>query len=138
MSFPAVSRPGSVTFVVVLVWISAILEIIAGVLLRVVAPLVRNEGASDVSMGVLITLGIVTLLIGLITAAVASRLGKGGNGARVIVTILEVLQIVSSIATIIAVGGSANISSSLVTIVFAVVILALLWNNRANQFFASR
>lgn len=64
-------------------WISAILTIIGGVPLLLISPV----GPGRQSRGHLVGLGIIVLLIGLITAAVASRLGKGGNGARLIVSV---------------------------------------------------
>lgn len=137
MSAAHLARPGSVTVVVVLVWISAILQIIVGVLLLIVAATVGTSQI-EVATGVLVAVGIFTLIVGLITAAVASRLGKGGNGARIIVTVLEVLQIIGAITTLAVYGTSGAGSGSIGSIAIAVIILALLWNNRANEFFARR
>jgi hypothetical protein len=144
MSLPRVSRPGSVTVVVVLTWISAVLEILAGVMLLVLAGVAKADGASDISFGTVLLFGIVVLLIGVITAAVASRLGKGGNGARMIITVLEVLQVAGAITALITLSRSATldsspvVSQSIATIIIGVLILVLLWNQRANEFFASR
>ena len=129
-------RPGSVTVVVVLTWISAVIAIVSGVLLLIFAPAVRVQvGNSNVSTAVII-IGVVILVIGLLTAWVATRLGKGGNGARILLTILEGLQIAGALATLSTVSGSNTVSQSVVTIIIGVVILALLWNSRANAFFA--
>jgi len=144
MSLPRVSRPGSVTVVVVLTWISAVLEIIAGVMLLVLAGVAKADGATDVSFGTVLLFGIVVLLIGVITAAVASRLGKGGNGARMIITVLEVLQVAGAITALITLARSVTldsspvVSQSIATIIIGVLILVLLWNQRANEFFGSR
>jgi hypothetical protein len=135
MSSSYVKRPGSVTVVVVLVWISAILEIIGGVLLLVLTPTVRNQGNAT---WLVFALGILVLLIGLITAAVASRLSKGGNGARILVAVLTVLQIIGALTTLFTVSGSTAVSQAVFTLVLDLVILALLWNNRANRFFGTR
>ncbi|MGD9990371.1 hypothetical protein [Pseudonocardia sp.] len=137
MSAAPLTRPGSVTVVVVLVWISAILQLLVGVLLLVVAATVGTADI-DVARGVIVAVGIFTLVIGLLTAAVASRLGKGGNGARIIVTVLEVLQIVGAITTLSVYGTTGAGSGAIGNIAIAVIILALLWNNRANEFFARR
>lgn len=135
MSSSYVKRPGSVTVVVVLVWISAILEIIGGVLLLVLTPALRNQGNAT---WLVFALGILVLLIGLITAAVASRLSKGGNGARIVVTVLTVLQIIGALTTLFTVSGSTAVSQAVFTLVVDLMILALLWNNRANEFFGTR
>jgi predicted Na+-dependent transporter len=121
---------------VVLTWISAVIAIVSGVLLLIFAPAVRVQvGNSNVSTAVII-IGVVILVIGLLTAWVATRLGKGGNGARILLTILEGLQIAGALATLSTVSGSNTVSQSVVTIIIGVVILALLWNSRANAFFA--
>jgi hypothetical protein len=136
MASSGIVRPGSVTVVVVLTWISAVIAIVSGVLLLIFAPAVRVQvGNSNVSTAVII-IGVVILVIGLLTAWVATRLGKGGNGARILLTILEGLQIAGALATLSTVSGSNTVSQSVVTIIIGVVILALLWNSRANAFFA--
>ncbi|ODT98581.1 MAG: hypothetical protein ABS81_27565 [Pseudonocardia sp. SCN 72-86] len=137
MSAAPLARPGSVTVVVVLVWISAVLQILVGVLLLVVAATIGTAEVK-VASGVIVAIGVFTLIIGLLTAAVASSLGKGGNGARVIVTILQVLQILGGVTTLSVYGTGGTGSGSFGTIAIAVIILALLWNNRANQFFGQR
>lgn len=137
MSTAPVARPGSVTVVVVLTWISAVLQIVVGVLLLVVAATI-GTAEINVARGAIVAIGIFTLVIGLLTAAVASRLGRGGNGARIIVTVLEVLQILGAITTLSVYGSSGAGSGAIGNIAIAAVILALLWNNRANQFFAPR
>lgn len=137
MNAPHTARPGAVTLVVVLVWISALLEIIAGVVLLVLALTASPSGAGGAARGVLTALGIIALLIGLLTAAVATRLGKGGNGARIIVTVLTVLQVAGGLASIIRLAGTSGAVSSLwVNVAVGVVILLLLWNSRANTYFA--
>jgi hypothetical protein len=136
MASSGIVRPGSVTVVVVLTWISAVIAIVSGVLLLIFAPAVRVQvGNSNVSTAVII-IGVVILVICLLTAWVATRLGKGGNGARILLTILEGLQIAGALATLSTVSGSNTVSQSVVTIIIGVVILALLWNSRANAFFA--
>lgn len=135
MSSSNVTRPASVTVVVVLTWITAVIEIIGGILLLVLAPAVRSSGGPA---NVALLLGGLVLLIGLITAAVASRLARGGNGARILVTVLTVLQIVSVLTAILAVDVSGSASPGIGTLVIDVVLLALLWNRRANEFFAAR
>ena len=129
--------PGSVTVVVLLVWISAILTIIGGVLLLVLAPVAQQSTGISNAGGGFVLAGIVALIIGLIIAAVASRLGKGGNGARLIVTILEALQIAGALGTLFTVRQSGVTTQAVITIVLAVVIIALLWNRAANEFFAA-
>ena len=136
MNQAGVVRPGSVTFVVVLIWISAVLEILAGVLLLVLAPAVRAAGEARLPVEALVALAVFSLVVGLITAAVAARLGQGGRGARMVVTVLEVLQLLGAVTSIMVVAHSATLSQSLGTVVVAVLVLVLLWNRQASAFFA--
>ncbi|GAA4675294.1 hypothetical protein GCM10023215_03940 [Pseudonocardia yuanmonensis] len=128
-------RPGSVTLVVVLTWISAVLAVLGGLLLIVAGSV--TAGAAGLTPGVLVGIGVAYVILGLITGAVASRLGRGGNGARLLVSVLVVLQIAGGIAAISTVGTGSTLTQALVSILVGIVILLLLWNARANAFFAS-
>ncbi|AEA26673.1 hypothetical protein ACFQ34_26865 [Pseudonocardia benzenivorans] len=135
MSTANVTRPGSVTVVVVLTWISAVLQILIGVMLLVVAAAVAPDVDLTVGRGTVVAIGILVLLVGIVTAAVASRLGKGGNGARILVSVLEVLQVAGALATLFTYGRTGPGSGAIGTIAIAVLILVLLWNRRADAFF---
>ncbi|GAA1875651.1 hypothetical protein GCM10009836_66190 [Pseudonocardia ailaonensis] len=123
-------RPGSVTVVVVLTWISAVLALLGGIALLVLGASAPNRLA--------VIVGVVYVLIGLVTGAVASRLGKGGRGARLLVTILTVLQIVGALTALTGVGATTATSSGWGSIVIGLLLLYLLWNARANAFFAGQ
>lgn len=138
MAISPLPRPTSVTVVVILTWISAVLHLLIGVLLLVVAVAVGSAGSGSVRVigtGLAVTLAIVYLLIGLITAIVAVRLGQGGRGSRMILTIIEVIAIVTNVVTWIAANSNQQAVSSVLAIAFAVIILVLLWNRTANEFF---
>ncbi|MBN9111579.1 MAG: hypothetical protein J0I34_22695 [Pseudonocardia sp.] len=133
MTVPRAHRPGSVTLVVVLTWISALLSSLWGLIILLLSPATGSLAYGRAYFVV----GVVLLVFGLITAAVASRLGKGGNGARMLVSALQVLQIAGAIAGIATAGGTSTVGQSVLTIVLAFAILGLLWNSRANAFFAA-
>jgi hypothetical protein len=136
MTTPPVQRPGSVTVVVVLTWISAIFVLVGAAILFVVA---FTVDAPDLPAGrnFVLTIAVTALIIGLITAWVAYALSKGNNFARFLVTLVQVLNIANQIWMWIQFGGSYVISA-LINIAIAVIILILVWNRRANEFFASR
>ncbi len=138
MSINPVTRPGSVTIVVVLTWINAVLHLLFGILLLVAGVAVGSTGAASgraVATGVLVGVGIIYLLIGLVTAFVAARLGQGGRGSRMLLTIIEVITIVANVIAWIAANSTQQAVSSVIAIIIAGVILALLWNRNANDFF---
>ncbi len=138
MSISPLPRPGSVTVVVVLTWISAILHLLLGVLLLIAGVAIGAAATGSgrvIGTGLAVTLAIVYLIIGLVTVFVAVRLGQGGRGSRMLLTIIEVIAIITNIVTWIATNSNQQAISSVFAIAFAVVILVLLWNRTANDFF---
>ena len=138
MSINPVARPGSVTIVVVLTWINAVIHLLIGVLLLVAAIVIGAAASGNtrvIGTGLAVTLGIVYLLIGLVTAFVAARLGLGGRGSRMLLTVIEAITIVTNVITWITNNTTQQAVSSVIGIAIAVAILALLWNQRANDFF---
>jgi hypothetical protein len=131
-----VQRPGSVTVVVVLTWISAIFALIGAAILFVVA---FTVDAPDLpaSRHLITTIAVIALIIGLVTAWIAYALSKGNDFARFLVSLVQVLNIGNQIWTWIQLGGNYVISA-IINIAIAVIILALVWNRRASEFFASR
>lgn len=134
-----ITRPSSVTIVVVLTWINAILHLLLGVLLLVAAVVVGASAADaatrGIGTGLAVGLAIIYFIIGAVTAFVAVRLGRGGRGSRMLLTIIEVITIVTNLVTWIANNTTQQATSSIVGILIAAVILALLWNRQANDFF---
>lgn len=128
-------RPGSVTTVVVVTWIVAILTILAGVLLLLISDSALAE--ADISEGTATTYGIVELVLGAVIALVAIGLGRGNNFARILVSILMVLRLGLAIWAGIVLWGTGGFWSVVVAGLLALLVLALLWNDRANQFFAT-
>lgn len=127
------NRPASVSFVVFLTWLSAILTIISG-LIAVISPdsFVASDGWSD---GMIRAAGGIEIAIGLVVALVASALGKGSRFARLLVSAFMFLRLIAS--AFIAVGniGNAYMWAGLITGALALLILYLLWNAKAGAFF---
>lgn len=140
MHIPSTTRrPGSVTIVVILTWINAILQILFGVLLLVAAIAAGTAVAGAnrvVGQGLLTGIGSVYLLIGAVTALVASRLGRGGHGSRMLLTGIELITIVSNLIAWITAQTTQATVQAVIAIIVAALILALLWNRRANDFFS--
>ena len=131
----AAKRPLSVTIVVVIVWIIAILNVIAGIVMLFTAEndaelLVQTDG--DVSA--IRIWGVGLIIFGLIVAWVASALGRGGQFARFLISLLMILRI---LADVIFIGnyGTYDLNGVLFSIILALIVLALLWNSKASRFF---
>jgi hypothetical protein len=99
-----------------------------GLLARGVLGLVRGgEGPAGM------VVAIILLVVGLVYALVAKGIWKGNRVSRIIVTILSAIAIIGSV---IALTEPGEVVSSIVQIVIASVILALLYGRQARGFFA--
>lgn len=136
MTAPAVRRPALVTLLVVLVVISGILGLIGGVLLLIVG-IGSGAGVDGMSTGVVIALAILTIIVGVIYLAVAKGLSLGNPVSRTIVAIVTVIHLVGNVIT--AVSRTDNTRSSAIgSIILGVIVLAILYSPKANEFFAGR
>lgn len=130
----SISRPGSVTVVAVLAWISGVLDIIGGSVLLfqsgVDAVVDKLGGAAP-----LIGSGLLTILVGVAVIVIAVGLLRGSNAARVAITVLEAISIVGS--AFLAIAYPAGAIGEYFSIAAALVVIALLWTRPANAFFRS-
>ena len=130
----SIDRPGGVTLVAVLTWISGLLDVIGGTILlfqtSVAATVEQFGGASQ-----LIASAILAILIGVVVIVVGVGLLRGSNGARIVVTVFQVLSIMSSI--FLAIAYPAGAIGEYFGVALSVIVLALLWSGRASAFFRS-
>lgn len=111
-------RPFGVTLVAIIAWLTGALQIIAGVILLV---------------GLEIGPGVVAMLLGFITILVSLGLFGGSNGARILTTIVFVINIAGSIYLMIT--EPAQLWSAIGSAVLPLIGLLLLFTQRANSFF---
>ncbi|MFJ2535432.1 MULTISPECIES: hypothetical protein [Microbacterium] len=121
------SRPAGVTFVAVLAWISAVLQILLSILI-----LTGVLAVSSVS----IPSTWFALVIGFVTLLVSFGLFGGRNIARVIVTVSLVLSIIGAVLQAIVHQNANVLVGSLITVVLALVGIVMLYTARANSFFS--
>lgn len=127
------NRPGSVTFVAVLAYINGVLNIIGGV----VVLFTRNSmvRASDAgALTAITTEAIVSIILGIVILVVARGLLDGSRFARGLVTVVMVLNAISGVVQMF----SLQFFSGILEILWAIVMLSLLYTRRANAFFAAR
>ena len=117
------ARPGGVTLVAVLAWISGAVNIIAGGLLIFAAIMAPDA----------LWFGLVQLILGIITIVVSIGLLRGSSGARLVLTIVFVLNLISALVVIFF--QQAQVWSGIVSGVVVLIGLVLLWTPRANEFF---
>lgn len=127
------NRPGSVTFVAVLAYLNGILNIIGGV----VTLFTRNSMVQSSDAGAvagITTSAILSIILGIVILIVARGLLNGSRFARGLVTVVMILNAISGVILLF----SLQFFSGILEILWAVVMLALLYTRRANAFFAAR
>ena len=82
-------RPGGVTLVAVIAWINGVLGVITGILLL--------TGGSAAEAPAVTTAAWVTIVIGIITILVGVGLLRGSNLARIVATVVFVLNLANAI-----------------------------------------
>jgi len=129
-----VSRPVGVTLVVILTWISAIVSVAFGIFLILEAnnPTVIAELSGKEANVRLV--GISSVIIGVLIGLIAMGLAKGSNFLRILVSLLLVLRIIGDVIVLSGAGGR-YLGPTLVSIVIALVLLAMLWTSKASAFF---
>ncbi|WP_156401952.1 hypothetical protein [Agromyces sp. Soil535] len=128
----SVARPGGVTLVAVLTWISGLLDIISGTVLlfqtSVDATVEQFGGASQ-----LIASALLTILIGVVVIVVAVGLLRGNNASRIVITIFQMLSIIGSV--FLAIAYPAGAIGEYFSIALAAIVLILLWTRGASAYF---
>jgi hypothetical protein len=114
-------RPFGVTLVALIAWVTGAIQIVSGIV-----SLVRGDAG----------IGWIELAVGIITFVVSIGLFGGNGGARIVVAIVFVLNIVGSILLIIA--SPLSFWSALWSGIFPLIGLFLLFSRSANAFFARR
>ncbi len=118
-------RPGGVTLVAVIAWINGVLGVITGILLL--------TGGSAAEAPAVTTAAWVTIVIGIITILVGVGLLRGSNLARIVATVVFVLNLANAIWTMFAVPGQLWVA--IINALLAIIGLVLLYSARANEFF---
>jgi drug/metabolite transporter (DMT)-like permease len=119
-------RPFGVTMVFIVILISGIFQVVAGV-----ARLFNRGENANVGLWA----AIITILLGVIYLLVARGIANGSRMARVVVALITVLSIASAIW--IMVTAPSLWVALLVQILLGLIVLMLLYSARATNFFRS-
>ena len=133
VSATPIKRPGGVTLLGVLVIISGILYVISGIIALIAYAGTGGDLTSN-QRTIILVAGIAVLLFGIIELAVARGLFRGSNGARIIVAVVNVLTIISGLIAAFQSGNQRGTSFG--QVVIAIIVLALLYSPKANEFFS--
>ncbi|MDN4483737.1 hypothetical protein [Demequina lignilytica] len=128
------TRPGNVITVIILTWLAAILDVLGGVIMMALSRSSTFTDAIEVSGATVLISGIVSVAVGLVTGVVAAMLGAGAAMARILVSVVMVVRIAAGVYSLVLLG-TGGAMSAVITLLFAVLILALLWNKASNRYF---
>lgn len=128
----AVDRPVSVTIVAILAFISAVIDLISGVVL------LSQSNDPDVSAslggsGGVFTHAIGTLILGAIVLVLAFGIWMGSWVARMIVTVAQGLSLIHSL--FLAVAYLGNPVGEWASVVVSAIVMILLWTRPASAYF---
>lgn len=129
------ARPFTVTLMVLLFWIQAILTAIGGIWLLVSADnaTIAEQFSDDAASANAI--GWTLIVFGVLLALLAIGLSRGSRVIRMLITIVLVLRLVWDIYLIVFTNYDA---AAFVSIIINFILLWLLWNSKANAFFNQR
>jgi hypothetical protein len=128
-------RPGGVTFVAVLAYIVSIFTILDGLFVALGADEPLNQVKAGASKNELIWAGIVMMAIGVIGVLLTGALARGSRVVRVLFTIWIAFQIAGGLSAMISYQGEERLTG-VVPFVLGIVVLYLLFNEKAHDFFA--
>ncbi|SEJ49665.1 hypothetical protein [Demequina mangrovi] len=128
-----VERPGSVTLVAVIAWLTALLDLAVGAWTLWLYYHPEDAGAIA-EIDRLAWYGIALMVLGVLTAAVAAGLMAGSRFARAVVVGMMVLRIVGAVLVLVDVVGTAA-WHAVVEMIVAVAVIGLLTTRRASAFF---
>lgn len=131
-------RPFGVTILIVFLWIQAIIGIVGGILLIVFHhdhSLIHNSKASSSD---LLGYGIGALVVGLITAWIASAIGRGSNFARWFIGFISLLHLAGAIYGFIRIHSSERYGSAADGIIALIVLYILFGERGSREFFTGR
>jgi len=122
------SRPLGVTIVAVLAWISGFFSILGGILM-----LVSGLEVASMSREALIVAAVISIIVGVIVILVSFGLFRGNNTARIITTVVFVLNIVNAVVQMFS--GTQSLWTALLSALPSIIGVILLYTKSANAFF---
>ncbi|MFB2557418.1 hypothetical protein [Herbiconiux liangxiaofengii] len=129
------SRPGFVTFAVVLVYLGGITQIMVGIL-GVFLRYLPEVAESGVVLAVTL-FGAGMILFGLFVIALASGVARGSRASRLGVTIVLVLALLSAILVVV-VTEEGDWSVAAIQLVVTSAVIVPLWTGPGRRYFAAR
>lgn len=124
-------RPLGITIVAALAIVSGLFDVIGGVVLLFGS----DETAADRfgGAGVLTTVAILSIALGILMVVIAVGLLRGNPVARIAATIVQAFSLASSIW--IGIAEPSQLATEIASALIALAILFLLWSGEASRYF---
>ena len=123
------SRPVGVTIVAVLAWISGFFSILGGILM-----IISGLEVASMPREALIVAAVISIIVGIVVIIVSFGLFRGSNVARIITTVVFVLNIINAIVQLFT--GTQSVWTALLSALPSIIGVILLYTKPANAFFA--
>jgi len=130
-------RPGGITFVVILTWIAAIVDLVGGIVLLLLSFDTSLFTDTEVSPTLVRYYGLIALVLGLLTVLVALGLGKGSQFSRVFTILVMAVRLLNAAWALIAIRY-VTLWPAVFDLAIAIIIIALLTNRSASDYFRKR
>lgn len=127
-------RPGGITFIVVIAYIGFIFQILSGLFVMFDADSLKHQLKSGLTEDQLIAAGIIMIVIGAIGILLTGALARGSNVVRILFAVWIAFQVAGGLYAVFGHDGIQR-GSGLVSVVFGIIVLYLLFNQRAHDFF---
>jgi hypothetical protein len=148
-------RPSQVTVVVILIWIAFALTVVGAIATilvgtgiaasdpaRVAEELKNLDLPESWATGVgpiIIVAGALMFVVAIIQAIFAVAIGRGSNIARILLTILIAIRVISGVVFIVTSWGTETwMFGIFLSIALDIIVLLLLFNSKSNEFFTDR
>ena len=128
------ARPTSVTVAVVLTWIAAVTDVVGSVALFLLAGDAAVTGAIAASRAEIQFFALLSLVIGVLVVLVALGLQTRGRWALMAITVVMLVRVGVGVYSLLRFGPH-HLTGAVLTIVVALLVLALLWNRASRRYF---
>lgn len=133
--YEEVSRPGGITFLVVLGWIQGLVALGAGLFLILDRNSEELQERAEMSADQLVSTGVAALVFGTMVVILASMLGRGNTVVRWLFGLLVLVNVGIGIWGLFGLHGEQQLSAAL-SVVFGLLILYLLFGpERTDRWF---
>lgn len=129
------TRPGGITLIVVLAYIGFLYQIFVSIVTLMDADKLSEQFRWGLTQDQLVAWGIIGIAFGVIGVLVTGAFARGNNVVRILFAVLIVFQVVGGLLAV-RVHDATRPSLGLLSLVIGIVLLYLLFNSRADDYFA--